>query len=312
MVDRTECRASRHGRARGDGKSCGRGCGTCPASYGRCSGRRQRHVVASGRLRGRRVRQAFVGSGSVTARLATAERSAQFAGLALTKVQRWLHERCLGVRDQRSGLFRPTGREWNYQDTAADCYPFYVWAAFYTDQHLLDTVMVEALAAEQRLCNHLDRLPVSYDMDAGAKIDLPLDRVIFGASEYVKDGLTPIVEITGKNRPWYERLCGLVDDIFKHASVETPYGLIPSDNVEVNGDLLQVLPRLYSMTGDKKYLDWAHRLADHYLLPGKFVPSHLSDHGCEIIGGLGLLFAVDSTACPEKCAVPAASGIHVR
>lgn len=231
-----------------------------------------------------------------------AERSAQFAGLALTKVQRWLHERCLGVRDQRSGLFRPTGREWNYQDTAADCYPFYVWAAFYTDQHLLDTVMVEALAAEQRLCNHLDRLPVSYDMDAGAKIDLPLDRVIFGASEYVKDGLTPIVEITGKNRPWYERLCGLVDDIFKHASVETPYGLIPSDNVEVNGDLLQVLPRLYSMTGDKKYLDWAHRLADHYLLPGKFVPSHLSDHGCEIIGGLGLLFAVDSTACPAKCA----------
>ena len=61
-----------------------------------------------------------------------------------------------------------------------------------------------------------------------------------------------------------------------------------------------MLPRLYTMTGDKKYLDWAHRLADYYLKPGKFVPSHLSDHGCEIIGGLGLLLAIDSSACPEK------------
>ncbi|NOX54945.1 MAG: hypothetical protein GXP27_11025, partial [Planctomycetes bacterium] len=37
-----------------------------------------------------------------------------------------------------------------------------------------------------------------------------------------------------------------------------------------------------------------------YLLPGRFVPTKLSDHGCEIIGGLGLLFAVDCKACPEK------------
>ncbi len=55
------------------------------------------------------------------------------------------------------------------------------------------------------------------------------------------------------------------------------------------------------MTGEQKYLDWAHRLADYYLLGGEFVPSRLSDHGCEIIGGLGLLFAVDSTLSPERC-----------
>jgi len=70
----------------------------------------------------------------------------------------------------------------------------------------------------------------------------------------------------------------------------------------VNGELLQMLPRLYCMTGDEKYLDWAHRLADYYLLPGKFVPGKLFDHGCEIVGGLGLLFAVDHKANPEKCA----------
>jgi len=126
--------------------------------------------------------------------------------------------------------------------------------------------------------------------------------MIFGASEYAKDGLIPIVEITGKDYPWFDRMRGLVDDIFKHARIDTPYGKIPSTNIEVNGELLQLLPRLYSMTGERKYLDWAHRLADHYLLTGKFVPSRLSDHGCEIIGGLGLLFAVDSTACPQKCA----------
>ncbi len=230
-----------------------------------------------------------------------ARRSARYAGVALDKVQRWLHERCLAVHDEHSGLFRPTGPQWNYQDTAADCYPFYVWAAFYTDKKVLDTVMVDALAAEQRLCNHVDRLPVPYDMDQGRKIVVSADRMIFGATEYAKDGLVPIVEITGRDAPWFGRLCELADDLFKHAPVDTPYGKIPSTNIEVNGELLQVLPRLYCMTGDREYLDWAHRLADYYLLRGKFVPTRLSDHGCEIVGGLGLLFAVDRTAAPEKC-----------
>ncbi|HJN11805.1 MAG TPA: hypothetical protein QF564_24180, partial [Pirellulaceae bacterium] len=230
-----------------------------------------------------------------------AERSSKYAGIALTKVQRWLHERCLAVRDQPSGLFRPTGQQWNYRDTAADCYPFYVWAAYFTDKKVLETVMLDALQAEQRLCNHLDRLPVPYDMDKGRKDVTPFDRMIFGASEYAKDGLIPIVEITGQEYPWYDRMRGLVDDIFKHARIETPFGKIPSTNIEVNGELLQLLPRLHCMTGEQKYLDWAHRLADYYLLDGEFVPSKLSDHGCEIIGGLGLLFAVDSTVCPDKC-----------
>jgi hypothetical protein len=229
-----------------------------------------------------------------------AERSAQYAGIALDKVQRWLHECILPLRDARSGLFRATGAVWTYRDTAADCYPFYVWAAFYTDLDVLNTVMVETLAAEQRLCNEVDRIPVGYDMDRGEKIPSDVDAMIFGASEYVKDGLLPIVEITGRDAPWFERMRGITDDLFKHARIETPYGNIPSTNIEVNGELLQILPRLYSITGDRKYLDWAHRLADYYLKSGDFVPKTLSDHGCEIIGGLGLLLAVDSTADPDK------------
>lgn len=231
-----------------------------------------------------------------------AARSARYAGIALSKVQRWLHECCLPLLDNKTRLFRPTGAEWNYWDTAADCYPFYVWAAYYTDLEILNTIMIDTLVAEQRLCNHVDRLPVSYDMDKGTKIDVPLDRMIFGASEYAKDGLTPIVEITGRAYPWFDRMRGIVDDIFKHAAIETNYGKIPSENIEVNGELLQMLPRLYCMTKDTKYLDWANRLADYYLLSGGFVPKRLSDHGCEIIGGLGLLFAVEQEVNPEKCA----------
>ncbi|MFO7975381.1 MAG: hypothetical protein R6V12_12185 [Candidatus Hydrogenedentota bacterium] len=230
-----------------------------------------------------------------------AARSAQYAGIALSKVQRWLHECCMPVRDEPSGLFRPTGPEWTYRDTAADCYPFYIWAAWYTDRDLLDTVMIETLEAEQRLCNHLDRLPVPYNMDSGEKVTRDFDAIVFGASEYAKDGLVPVVEITGRHYPWFDRMHGIVDDIFKHARYDTPYGKIPSKNIEVNGELLQILPRLYCMTGEQKYLDWAHRLADSYLLPGGFCPKRLSDHGCEIIGGLGLLFAVDHGACPDKC-----------
>lgn len=232
-----------------------------------------------------------------------AARSARYAGIALTKVQRWLHERCLPERDPATGLFRPTGSQWNYRDTAADCYPFYVWAAYFTDRELLDTVMVDVLEAEQRLCNHLGNLPVPYDMDAGKKVEVPFDRMVFGASEYAKDGLVPIVELTGPGSPWFRRLRGIIDDLFRHARVDTPYGKIPSTNIEVSGELLQILPRLHRITGEREYLDWAHRLADHYLLPGGFVPSRLSDHGCEIVGGLGLLFAVDTRVDPERAAL---------
>jgi hypothetical protein len=230
-----------------------------------------------------------------------AERSARYAGIALDKVQRWLRLRVMPIRDEKTGLFRSTARAWNYRDTAADCYPFYVWAAFYTDKTLLDTVMVDTLRAEQKLCNHLDRLPVNYDMNRGVKVVGSFDAMIFGACEYAKDGLVAIVEITGRRSPWFDRMRDIIDDIFKHARYDSPYGKIPSTNIEVNGELLQILPRLYCMTGDKKYLNWAHQLGDYYLLGGKFTPSRLSDHGCEIIGGLGLLFAVDAKANPKKC-----------
>ncbi len=75
--------------------------------------------------------------------------------------------------------------------------------------------------------------------------------------------------------------------------------------------MLQVLCRLYWMTGREQYLEFSRRIGDAYcfeVLPGNHgLPAHfwdfgshtgdgrlkLRDHGCEIIGGLTLLYAIE-------------------
>jgi len=61
---------------------------------------------------------------------------------------------------------------------------------------------------------------------------------------------------------------GIEEDLWKHAKIDTPYGKIPSTNVEINGEQLQALTRLYTMTGEKNFLTWAERLGDYYLTKG--------------------------------------------
>ena len=90
-----------------------------------------------------------------------------------------------------------------------------------------------------------------------------MDRIIFDNSEYVKDGLMPLTEWLGLS-PWSERMSGIIDDIWKHAAVETPAGKIPSTNAEVNGEMMQLTSRYFWMTGQRKYLDDAIRIADWY------------------------------------------------
>lgn len=230
--------------------------------------------------------------------LKRAEESARLAGYALGKVQKWLDQVALPCQDPETKLLKMRG-VWNYANTAADCYPFLCWAAYVTNIHALDGPLRDVLHAEIRLCNHLDRIPAPYDFEKGAKVnDASMDTIMFGASEYVKDGLVAIVEITGKDE-WFDRMVAIEEDMWKHAHVDTPYGKIPSDtrpvrDVEVDGEQLQALVRLYTMTGDRKFLTWAERLGDHYLKRGDFVPPHLRDHGCEIVGGLGLLVGIES------------------
>lgn len=211
------------------------------------------------------------------------ERSAEIASYTISKVQRWLHEVALEKIEPDTGLYHPDGN-FNYQDAWADCYPFLVWAAWLTDLEALNGPVRGALHAEIKHC------PKGFFSDTANT---------FGGSEYVKDGLIAIVEVTGKDE-WFNRMNAVQDEIWANPTIDTEYGKIPSENLEVNGEQIQALVRMYTMTGEKKYLEYAERLADYYLLEGDFIPTRLRDHGCEIIGGLGLLLAVESVHNPEK------------
>jgi hypothetical protein len=209
--------------------------------------------------------------------------AAEVAGYSLSKVQRWLHEVALEKIEPDTGLYHPDGN-FNYQDAWADCYPFLCWAAWATDLKALNGPVRKALRAEIAHC------PDGF---------FTKPENAFGGSEYVKDGLVAVVEVTGKDE-WFERMKTIEEAIWQDPAVQTPFGRIPSKNIEINGEQLQVLARLYTMTGEEKFLAWAQRLADYYLSDESFVPKRLRDHGCEIIGGLGLLLGVESEVAPEK------------
>ena len=221
--------------------------------------------------------------GAEDAAFIAARESAEIASYTISKVQRWLHEVALKKIEPNTGLYHPDGN-FNYQDAWADCYPFLVWAAWLTDLEALNGPVRGALHAEIKHC------PKGFFTNP---------KNTFGGSEYVKDGLIAIVEVTGKDE-WFDRMKAVQDEIWATPTIDTKYGKIPSTNIEVNGEQIQALARLYTMTGEKKYLEWAERLADYYLLKGNFVPKRLRDHGCEIIGGLGLLLGVESVHNPAK------------
>lgn len=195
---------------------------------------------------------------------------------------------------------------WNAKDAAADNYPYMVLTAAITDRGLFEGRMLEMLQTETRLTSRIGAIPDTWSFSRQAFQDSQpnLDEIIFGGSEYIKDGLLPLTEWLGSS-PWSERMIAIADDIWKHAPVETPWGKIPTLNVEVNGDLLQAMSRLYWMTGNRKYLEYGERLADYYLLGDNhptrnFDSLRLRDHGCEIVSGLSELYATVHFAHPEK------------
>jgi hypothetical protein len=197
---------------------------------------------------------------------------------------------------------------WNARDAAADLYPFLVLTAWFTDRELFEGRMHDILLTETALTSRVGRLADTYSFakQGFAREEIDFAEVQFGSAEYMKDGLLPIVEWLGTG-PWLSRMRGLLDDSWHYASIETPYGKLPSDNVEVSGDQLQVLNRMYWATGEERYLDWAQRLADFYLLGGNhptrdFERLRLRDHGNEIVSGLVELYATLTHARPARAA----------
>ncbi|MFH1716110.1 MAG: FAD-dependent oxidoreductase [Planctomycetota bacterium] len=195
---------------------------------------------------------------------------------------------------------------WNAEDSAADNYPFMVLTAALTDRALFEGRMRDMLRIETQLTCRINRLPDTYSFSKQGFLEAEPnpDRIIFGSSEYVKDGLLPLTEWLGPS-PWSERMIGILDDLWQQAPIQTPYGPIVSLSQEVNGEMLQTLSRIYWMTGDAKYLNWAVRLGDYYLLGGHHPTNdeetlRLRDHGCEIVSGLCELYATVNFAMPAK------------
>jgi len=197
---------------------------------------------------------------------------------------------------------------WNGRDSAADNYAFMVLTCALTDREMFDGRMMEMLRSETKLTSRVGALPADYSFTKQAyRFDDPdINRLIFDGSEYVKDGLMPITEWLG-NTAWSERMIAIVDSILEHAPHDTPAGRIPSDNVEVNGEMMQVLSRLCFMTGNDAYLDMACRIADYHLL-GERHPTRdvtklgLRDHNCELISGLTEVYAACHAVRKEKVA----------
>lgn len=227
-------------------------------------------------------------------------------------MQAWLRD-----ADPKTGLMpdRVVGesRASTPHNFAADLYPYLILTARLTDPALYDGRMLEMLRQEVRHMTVAASVPGNLDLATGALGEASL----FGAGEYAKDGLITVTELLGRT-PWFHRMADLVADAMAQAPHDSRWGRLPAIDSELNGDFLQVLVRLYPMTGDPRYLAWARRIGDAYVedvLPGNFgVPStkwdfatrtgearlRLRDHGNELIVGLTLLFALESDLQSER------------
>ncbi len=219
----------------------------------------------------------------------------------------------LQYQDSASGLIPRNIKEskdfWNAKDAAADNYPFMVLTSFFVDSVLFNDTMVKMLESEKRLTSRVRSLPDTYSFSRKGFLEdaIKMDEIAFGTSEYIKDGLLPLTEWLGKSK-WSERMIEMLKDLHKEvevAGVVNGKGFGNASREEVNGEMLQVLSRMYWMTGDKEFLDWAIKIGDYYLL-GDHHPTHdleylrLRDHGCELVSGLCELYATTNFALPEK------------
>jgi hypothetical protein len=200
--------------------------------------------------------------------------------------------------------------QWIYtpHNSGADLYPYLILTAELTDPDLYHGRMLEMLRNEVRYTTAQESIPGNLMLATG-KLGPPS---LFGAGEYAKDGLIAVTEYLGRT-PWFYRMVDMTADAMNRAPVRSRFGMLPASNTELNGDYLQVLVRLATMTGETRFLEWARRIADAYVeevLPGTFgVPAsvwdfekhtgdgqlRLRDHGNEMVVGLSLIYALENS-----------------
>ncbi len=218
----------------------------------------------------------------------------------------------LELRDSASRLIPRNTKDqyWNPQDAAADNYPFMVFTSFFTNSSVFNNEMLDMLEQEIKLTSRIGHCPDVYSFE---KQDFMNDKpdtgnIIFGSSEYLKDGLMPLTEWLGPSS-WSSRMVNILKSL--HDLCEGPVTKIQGHYLggvpvlETNGELLQVLSRLYWMTGKDEYLDWAIEIGDYYLLNNEnrienYEYLRLRDHGCEVISGLSELYITLSYVDKKK------------
>jgi len=197
---------------------------------------------------------------------------------------------------------------WEPHNSAADNYPFMVLTAYLLDKNLYNGELLEMLKTEKKLTSRVNSMPDTYSF---SKQDFQNEEInpgdiIFGTSEYIKDGLIPLNEYIGKS-PWQDRMMEMLDDLLDYvpdfSKLENYFERTASVE-EVNGEMLQTLSRIYWMTGNEKYLERAIEIGDYYLLGKRDLTKidylRIRDHGCEIIGGLSELYVTLHFARPDK------------
>lgn len=215
------------------------------------------------------------------------------------------------LRDSETGLVpratHPKMAYWNAKDTAADLFPYLLLASHYLDKGN-ERLWLKTLSKEREICG---KIPCTVRLRPTRVVEQDSSALIFGASEYAKDGLLALAERLGRG-PWFDRLEEVMQALINIAQVQTKAGRICSSNTEVNGEMLQVLSRLYCASPKDEYLQMAERIAEAYffeILPNNgYLPvntwnfargepdsSHfrLRDHGCEIISGLTELYLLE-------------------
>jgi len=211
---------------------------------------------------------------------------------------------------------RPRFRLYTPHNSGADLYPYLILTAHLTDPDLYHGRMMEMLRNEIRFTTAQESIPANLDLDTG-QLGPPS---LFSAGEYAKDGLVPVTERLGRT-PWFYRMVDMVSDAMNRAPVPSRFGNLPASDGELNGDYLQALFRLASMTGERRFFEWLHRIGDAYIeevLPGNHgVPAstwdfdkhaagdgrlRLADHGNETAVGLTLLYALEQSRQTPRAA----------
>jgi len=215
-------------------------------------------------------------------------------------------------RDSASGLIPANlmGKKdiWEPCNSAADNYAFMVLTSYLLDQDLYNGPMLDMLHSEKKLTSRIKSMPDVYRFSTRSFNTEKADTtwIIFGTSEYIKDGLIPLTEYIGPS-PWTKRMMEMLDDLSEYYTVLKNIDQLDTYKAvseEVNGSMLQTLSRVYWMTGNEKYLDWAIKIGDYYLVEDRDLSKveylRLRDHGCEIIGGLSELYVTLNYTRPEK------------